>query len=55
MKQKKYFIIIILETWSRVLDVIVSCVGHGGAGAGPGSSSFPRRLDEVVVSPVFGV
>ena len=59
MKQKKYFTIIILETWSSVLDVIVSWAGHsggGGGGAGPGSGSFLCRLDDdEVVGPVLGV
>ena len=29
--------------------------GGNTDGAGPGSDSFSRRLDEAVVSPVFGV
>ena len=42
MKQKKYFTIIILETWSNVFDVIVSRVGRDG-------NFFTCRLDDVVV------
>ena len=48
MKQKKYFTIIILETWSNVFDVIVSRVGRDG-------NFFTCRLDDAVVGLLLPV